>query len=54
MVFEIYTKKSKIKDFYSLLTLFAPQAAQTHITREGCNVIYIPWVTRRCRVTGDG
>jgi len=21
---------------------FAPQAAQTHVTREGCNVIYIP------------
>ena len=30
-----------------------PQAAQTHVTREGCNVIYIPQVTRRCRVTGD-
>lgn len=28
------------------------RAAQTHVTREGC-VIYIPQVTRRCRVTGD-
>ena len=30
-----------------------PQAAQTHVAREGCNVIYITYVTRRCRVTGD-
>ena len=29
------------------------QAAQTHFAREGCNVIYITYVTRRCRVTGD-
>ena len=29
------------------------QAAQTHVAREGCNVIYITYVTRRCRVTGD-
>ena len=30
-----------------------PQAAQTHVAREGCNVIYITYVTRRCRVTDD-
>ena len=29
------------------------QAAQTHVAREGCNVIYITYVTRWCRVTGD-
>ena len=23
-----------------------PQAAQTHVAREGCNVIYITYVTR--------
>ena len=22
------------------------QAAQTHVTRKGCAVIYLPWVTR--------
>ena len=30
-----------------------PQAAQTHVAREGCNVIYMTYVTRRCRVTDD-
>ena len=30
---------SKQKD---LRRLIIPQAAQTHVTREGCNVIYIP------------
>ena len=29
------------------------QAAQTHVAREGWNVIYITYVTRWCRVTGD-
>ena len=29
------------------------QAAQTHVAREGCNIIYITYVTRRCRVTDD-
>ena len=29
------------------------QAAQTHVAREGCNVIYITYVTRWCRVTAQ-
>ena len=33
--------------------LDVPQVAQTHVAREGCNVIYITYVTRRCRVTDD-
>ena len=33
--------------------LSKPQAGQTHVAREGCNVIYITYVTRRCRVTDD-
>ena len=33
--------------------LVTSQAAQTHVAREGCNVIYITYVTRRYRVTGD-
>ena len=39
---------------FSLHFLFVPvQAAQTHVAREGCNVMYITYVTRRCRVTDD-
>ena len=35
------------------LRKISSQAAQTHVAREGCNVIYITYVTRRCRVTDD-
>ena len=37
----------------AIKTTLKPQAAQTHVAREGCNVIYITYVTRRCRVTDD-
>ena len=34
--------------------MFKPGGPNSRLnTREGCNVIYIPQVTRRCRVTGD-
>ena len=45
--------KEKRGDTIVLSPVIKPQAAQTHVAREGCNVIYITYVTRWCRVTGD-
>ena len=47
------SKQIVIKLAEALNITVEPQAAQTHVAREGCNVICITYVTRRCRVTDD-